>query len=231
MFVPKCSSRPICSVDGCGKFVKGLGLCNNHYRRWKKYGRLEKLPPRNRREHPMYMLWWERKNAGILCEEWLDFDVFLRGVGNPPSGDHFLKRRGDEPFSPSNFQWVQHLRKRKDETLKEWWARKWQARMLANPGIERKRLLARKYGITVEQYDALLAEQDGKCAICEMPETSMDGFGTIKNLCVDHCHNTGKIRSLLCFRCNSTIGKLEENPHLLRSMWDYLHKHSTVEAA
>lgn len=225
----RCSSRPVCSVERCGKPVKGLGLCNNHYGRWKKYGRLEKLPPRNRREHPLYMLWWERKRGGVLGEEWLDFDRFVKDVGQKPTENHFLMRRGNEPYGPNNFQWVEHLRKRQDETLKEWWARKWAARMLANPGIERKRMLVRKYGITVEQYDELTAAQNGKCAICAEPETSVDGkTGSLRSLAVDHCHQSGKVRGLLCSRCNTTIGKIEESPQLLRAMFDYLHKHSAI---
>lgn len=225
-----CRERKICSVADCGRTVKGLGLCNNHYHRLKKYGRIEKLPPRNRREHPLYMVWWERKRAGIVSTEWLNFDIFLRDVGKRPSDNHFMMRRGNEPYGPKNFQWVEHLRKRKDETGKQWYARKWAARMLANPGIERKRMFARKYGMTVEQYEDLVKSQDGKCAICEQPESSFDGkTGSLKNLCVDHCHNTGKIRGLLCFRCNATLGKLEDNPLLLRAMWDYLHEHSKIE--
>ena len=230
--MPRGKTRQVCKVENCGRWVKGLGLCNNHYARFRKYGRIERLPPRGRRDHPMYMLWWERKRGGVMGPEWQDFDTFVRDVGQRPTDNHFLMRRGGEPYGPTNFQWVEHLRKRDDETMKEWWARKWAARMLANPGLERRRMFARKYGMTLAQYESMLKEQDGKCAICEQPETSVDGkTGTLKNLAVDHCHNTGKVRGLLCSRCNTTLGKLEESPQLLRAMWDYLHKHLTAEAA
>ena len=162
----------------------------------------------------------------------MDFNTFLKDVGTRPSENHFLTRRGDEPYGPNNFQWILHLSKQRGETNKEWWARKWAARMLANPGIERKRMFARKYGMTLEQYEALLEKQGGKCAICEEPETSVDGkTGTLKNLAVDHCHNSMKVRGLLCSRCNTTLGKIEESPQLLRAMWDYLREHAKVEAA
>lgn len=61
--------------------------------------------------------------------------------------------------------------------------------------------LKKKYGITVEQYDEILKSQYGSCAIC-------DRIFDI-NLAVDHNHETGKIRGLLCFVCNVTVGNYE----------------------
>lgn len=182
-----------------------------------------------KRNHPYYMLWWERKRDGTLCPEWMDFGSFVADIGERPSQNHFLMRRGDAPFGPTNFFWVEKLRKRPDETKKEWWARKWRARQLANPSLERRRMFVRKYGLTLEQYEELLADQGGKCAICGQFETSFCGrSGSRRNLCVDHCHATGKVRALLCFRCNSTIGKIEESPQLLLAMSDYLQKYSAA---
>lgn len=227
--MPKRRIILVCTVEGCDKPCKGQNFCRNHYAMWWKYGRTEKLRKGNKRNHPYYMLWFERKQGGVLGPEWQDFWVFAKDIGEKPGKNYFLMRRGDEPYGPNNFQWIEHLRKRKDETLKEWWARKWAARMLANPGIERRRMYARKYGMTIEQYEGMVSAQDGKCAICEQPETSVDGkTGSMRILSVDHCHTTGKVRGLLCFRCNSTLGKLEESPQLFSAMWDYMHKHSKV---
>lgn len=221
-----------CSVSGCGRPIKALTYCQKHYMRQYLFGRLHKVVTGDKRNHPLYVIWWDRKRAGALCEEWLDFGAFVKGVGERPSSNHFLMRNGSDLFGPTNFFWVEKLKKKPGETNKEWWARKWQARMLANPGIERRRMLKRKYGITPAQYDAMLSAQGGKCLICEEPETSVDGkTGTLRTLAVDHCHTTGKVRGLLCSRCNTTLGKLEESPQLLRAMWDYLHKHLTAEAA
>lgn len=90
-------------------------------------------------------------------------------------------------------------------------------------------MLWRKYKVTPDEYDAILAEQKNKCAICEEPEVMSDRrWGGVRRLAVDHCHATGKIRGLLCSRCNTTIGKIEESPQLLRAMFDYLHKHSAI---
>lgn len=197
-----------------------------------KYGRTEKLPRGTKRAHPLYALWFDRKTNGVLCDEWLDFRTFAGGIGAKPGPSYFLVRKGEGSFGPTNFVWVEHLKRQKGEPLKDWYARKWTSRQLANPGIERKRSLWRKYGLSPEEYDALLVAQDNKCAICEEPETSSDRrWGGLKRLAVDHCHNTGKIRGLLCSRCNTTLGKLEESPQLLRAMWDYLYEHLTAEAA
>jgi len=71
------------------------------------------------------------------------------------------------------------------------------------------------YGISVEEYDALLARQNGKCAICrEKPEG--------QTLCVDHCHATGKIRGLLCRSCNVGLGNYRDDPRLMRAAIVYL---------
>lgn len=230
--MPAKGSGGFCSVQGCNRPHKGRGLCLNHYQLSRKYGRTEKLPKGTKRSHPLYALWFDRKTNGVLCEEWLDFWKFAEGVGEKPGPNFFLVRKGEGFFGPDNFAWVEHLKRRDGETQKAWYARKWASRQLANPGIERKRALWRKYRLTPEKYDELLTEQGNKCAICECPEILGDRrWGGQRRLAVDHCHNTGKVRGLLCSRCNTTIGKLEENPQLLRAMWDYLHKYLTAEAA
>lgn len=72
----------------------------------------------------------------------------------------------------------------------------------------------RRYGITVEKYDALLAEQGGGCAIChEVPK---------KVLRVDHDHGTGEVRGLLCHQCNVGLGFFKDDPERLRSAVEYL---------
>ena len=66
------------------------------------------------------------------------------------------------------------------------------------------------YGITLEEYEQMLEGQKGVCFICNKPEISKDRKGNIKKLSVDHCHITKKVRKLLCFRCNSNLGKYEK---------------------
>lgn len=83
------------------------------------------------------------------------------------------------------------------------------------------RLLA-KYGITGEEYDAMEREQDGKCAICKQPERRYGSHGKVKRLAVDHCHETGKVRGLLCADCNTAIGLLGDNPERVEAARAYL---------
>ena len=82
-----------------------------------------------------------------------------------------------------------------------------------------------KYGMTVEQYDALLVEQDGLCAICRRPESVIQQ-GTAKKLHVDHDHLTGVVRGLLCAACNKALGLLCDDPAALRNAALYLEDHS-----
>ena len=74
----------------------------------------------------------------------------------------------------------------------------------ANQERIRKDKLERNFGITPEEYDRMLAEQKGCCAICGRPRSDFK-----KRLAVDHDHETGKIRGLLCPRCNIKLGVLD----------------------
>ena len=67
--------------------------------------------------------------------------------------------------------------------------------------------------------------QDGKCAICRQQEKLNIKSNLPKRLAVDHCHNSNKIRELLCSRCNIAIGQAEDNIELLEKMKQYLIKH------
>lgn len=83
--------------------------------------------------------------------------------------------------------------------------------------LKRKRNLA-SFGLTIEQYDQMLERQSGVCAICG--DTCSSG----RRLAVDHCHTTGKVRELLCRRCNQSMGKFNDDPDLIQKVLDYLRK-------
>lgn len=87
----------------------------------------------------------------------------------------------------------------------------------------RKSMLKRRYGVTLEQYDRMLEEQNGVCAICG--GVNKGGW----RLAVDHDHDTGKVRGLLCQNCNRRVGELENNPTLFRSTINYLSRSLTSE--
>lgn len=86
---------------------------------------------------------------------------------------------------------------------------------------KRRRNLVTRYGITVEEYDRLLAEQGNKCAICRLP---MDEG---KRLAVDHDHDTGAVRGIVHIRCNTAIALFRDSPEICRQAAEYLEKRLT----
>lgn len=81
----------------------------------------------------------------------------------------------------------------------------------------RDRDYRKKYGITLKDFNAFMEQQKGLCAICHKPETG-------KALAVDHCHKNGTIRGLLCQKCNTSIGQMEDCPDRLRQAALYLER-------
>lgn len=79
-------------------------------------------------------------------------------------------------------------------------------------------------GITPADYQEMVERQGGKCAICGRPETASRNGRRIA-LAVDHDHETGQIRKLLCTTCNTGLGSFRENPALLAAAFDYLKGH------
>jgi hypothetical protein len=90
-----------------------------------------------------------------------------------------------------------------------------------NPDIWRKRDLRRAYGISLEQYQEMVERQGGLCAIC-------GGLPGKLALAVDHNHETGQVRDLLCPRCNVGMGMLLDDPDLLRAAAAYLERWKEV---
>lgn len=87
-------------------------------------------------------------------------------------------------------------------------------------GYQRKARLKREYGLTREQYDAMYAAQEQRCAICSELEADLEC-----RLCIDHDHSTGKVRALLCRNCNFVLGHCKENTNVLKAAISYLEKH------
>lgn len=88
---------------------------------------------------------------------------------------------------------------------------------------DRSAYLKRKYGITIERYDELLASQGGECAICgrePRPDISLH---------LDHDHESGQLRGILCFRCNNALGDFDDDVSLLRAAVRYVESYLPVE--
>jgi hypothetical protein len=82
----------------------------------------------------------------------------------------------------------------------------------------RRSFLRTQYGISLEDYDAMLAQQGGVCAICRKRSA--------KRLCVDHCHVTRTVRGLLCKKCNFGLGHFSDDPDLVDAAAVYLRRAS-----
>lgn len=87
----------------------------------------------------------------------------------------------------------------------------------SNPDKYREYELKRLYGISISEYNVLFQKQNGKCAICKIDHIKLK-----KRLEVDHNHQTGKVRGLLCGNCNKTLGKINDSISIVQNMLSYL---------
>lgn len=78
------------------------------------------------------------------------------------------------------------------------------------------------YQMSIDEYRNLLSEQSNSCFICLRP---FDLNDQARRPHLDHCHETGKVRGILCFRCNTALGKFQDNPDLLRKAAEYVESH------
>lgn len=111
-------------------------------------------------------------------------------------------------------------------------ARKWFSENTERSNESRRRFnLANLYGISVAEYQAMVRDQGGVCAICREDEPKQHGrTGKQFRLAVDHCHKTGRIRGLLCQRCNRAMGMFDDDPIVLRRAISYLLRHARRES-
>ena len=96
------------------------------------------------------------------------------------------------------------------------------------PEKGRDKNLRHSYGITLQEYNQMLTNQDSKCATCGTTEPGgrKSGRGGGADVfVVDHCHKTGEVRGLLCHSCNRSMGLLGDNVSILSEMIKYLQNH------
>ncbi len=85
---------------------------------------------------------------------------------------------------------------------------------------------ATRRGISIEEYHAMIEKQENKCAICKQEEKRKSSRSDeVTRLCIDHDHDTGVVRELLCHDCNTALGKMKDSPELMLAGADYLLKH------
>lgn len=188
-----------CAVAGCGKPAHAKSLCFHHY---------------SKADHPLKDIWKllrSRAGRGNYPEAWDTFRSFLADVGARPSEKHTLRRKDrGQPWSAGNFKWTGPVLEKAGRY---------------DPDYDRAWHFRQKYGITPADYDAMLLGQGGVCAVCGKRESHTYKSGKLKSLAVDHAHDeTKRIRGLLCFNCNQGIGRLQDDPALLRAAAAYLER-------
>lgn len=160
--------------------------------------RKERLP-----SAPPARWFWLRIRAAVVrltCSHWTSLSCDCKQM-KPLEDFHLRRRRGLEG---------------RMDMCKACNSLRGKAYRAQHPDKKREYMLKYEYGISLERYQGLLQEQDGKCAICRMSTAKLG---------VDHDHMTGKVRGLLCFPCNSAIGLLKDDPEVTRAASEYLNRH------
>jgi hypothetical protein len=155
------------------------------------------------------------------CGKFKSLDDFYRN----PTGRNGLQACCKSCTNERSRQWAQDNPERKKQSNR---ISKRAARARDPEKISRQMKssqLKTYYGISLEQFEEMEVRQNGLCAICGNPETKTIR-GTVARLSVDHCHDSGKVRDLLCSRCNLTIGALDDDPSLLLRAATYLERHA-----
>lgn len=215
-----------CLVVGCEKLVAANGVCQTHYMRQYRHGHLTNTRPEDwgsREKHELYATYRSitRSNgASKLCHEWQDFWQFVNDVGEKRKGHRFCRIDETKLYSKDNVYWSATKENKEHATYQRIWRSK-------NPEYGLAAGLKRYFGLTVDDYERMWNEQNGKCKICDKPETasSIDSRRT-RRLAVDHCHASKKIRSLLCAQCNSGLGNFRDDPELLEKAAAYIRQHT-----
>jgi hypothetical protein len=137
--------------------------------------------------------------------------------------EHFIQYEKEYNNRPERKAYMKEYRKPEERRIKERESGKqWHKR---NPDIEKNGHLKRNFNITLDEYNKMLEDQNGVCSICKNQETKVfKKTGKVTDLCVDHCHTTGKVRGLLCWNCNTSLGKMKDSIEHLQNAIDYLKK-------
>ncbi len=127
------------------------------------------------------------------------------------------KARDPAKICERNKRYREANREKVQEYKKQWQRRHPEKRRQAR----RRAHLKKRFGMSLQQYDAMLAKQKGLCAICGTPPKS----GSLR---VDHDHADGSVRGLLCNACNQGIGIFKDSPTIVEAALKYLKKHSQL---
>lgn len=169
---------------------------------------------------------WKSLQRRSATHVWSSFEVFCADVRHVPDAAYGIAPLDpSKPIGPDNYRWFNSVEGKFDFSTKEGRAAYMRARRADGSGSWRDRHLRKNYGIDEVERHRMEIAQGGLCAICNQPETKIQQSG-VRRLSVDHDHDTGKIRALLCASCNQGIGYLRDDPELIRKAADYCEQHS-----
>ncbi len=190
------TTQRLCSIEDCRNPTFSRGWCSKHYTRWQRHGdplAVSRTPPIKPSD---------TTKRCPRCTKVKPLDEFSKRPSGKPKGyckqcesayqaQHAATDEGREQLRLARGRWNE-----------------------ANYGY----FLNYRYGITIDDYMAMVRKQGDRCAIFK----TTDPGGGNGRWCVDHCHDTGKVRGLLCVNCNRGIGNLQHDSATLRAALAYL---------
>jgi hypothetical protein len=190
------TTQRLCSIDGCQNPSFTRGWCSKHYSRWQRHGD----PLFTARSSPTKP--GDTTKRCPRCTKVKPLDEFgLRPNGKPKGYCRKCEAAYQAQHSASEEGREQHRLARG----------RWNE---SNYGY----FLHYRYGITIDDYLAMVRKQGDRCAICG---TTDPGCGNSR-WAVDHCHDELKVRGLLCMSCNTGLGYYRDDPELLRAAAAYI---------
>lgn len=189
----------VCSEPGCKRGTFAKNLCSMHYQR---------------NQPALYNTWrnMRSKYKEQFAPEWASFEQFFKDVGERPSPRHQLRRVNPSlPWSAENIFWLEAVADTKTVSVAEY-SRRWSMRA--------------KYNLTPEEMNEILKSQDHKCPGCGRHFSEIDpSTGQPLKMCIDHNHETGDVRGILCDPCNKVLGLASDSVVTLRNLASYLESH------
>jgi hypothetical protein len=204
----------------CGAEPYRANMCQTHYWRMRRHGHFDQTRPEKwgqSSKHPLWQKWKGQLRQGGRDDVWSDFWEFVKCVGEPVGDQRLYRLNVTLPWGPNNFIWRDVAarglnyasREVKNAYMKEWRAK--------NHGRQRAYEMKRSRGLTIAEYDAALEAQNGGCAICRGSDGEF-------RLAIDHDHETGANRGLLCSKCNRGLGLFSDDPTRLEEAASYIRK-------
>jgi Recombination endonuclease VII len=203
------SQRPVCTVEGCLLPNKARGYCQTHYAQWMREGRItnvvirEKTPAHEVPDHCTAPECFNPVKSGKLC------------------GMHLarLKRHGslDRPDRARTQRLCEVPGCARPHYMNGW----------CNSHTQRGRKYREMHNLTDAEILKVFAQIHGNCEICGKRQTTKNGgVSRTHGLYLDHDHKTGRLRGLLCNRCNRGLGFFKDSAKLIRNAVAYLDAHA-----